>query len=120
MAKTLTLYERIGEDLIRKVITEFYLRAFADPIIGHFFFEKDRAHITAMQIDFAINMLGGPRNYKGKPLVTAHEPFDIRGPHFGRRQVLMREVLDDLVVAPELSEAWLALEGPLRALVVRR
>ena len=70
-----------------------YERAFADMIIGHFFFGKDQAHITRQQTAFATSMLGGPAAYRGAPLVAAHRPFAISAPHFQRRQMLMREVL---------------------------
>jgi hemoglobin len=113
------LYEAIGDPVVRGVITEFYRRAFEDPIIGHFFFGKDREHITAQQIDFATNMLGGPMRYRGKSLHAAHEPFQIRGPHFARRQVLMRQVLDELTDLPEsVKAAWLKLEDQLKPLIV--
>lgn len=112
------LYEAIGPETIRAAITEFYKRAFADMIIGHFFFGKDREDITAKQIDFATAMLGGPRNYRGKPLREAHTPFVLRHPHFNRRQVLMGEVLKDLALDGELAQAWLALEEQLRPLIV--
>lgn len=115
----MTLYEEIGADTIENVITEFYVRAFADSIIGHFFFGKDRAEITRLQIDFATAMLGGPRRYKGRPLETAHENLSIRPPHFGRRQVLMAEVLKDIGVPDRPAQAWLALEDRLRPLIFK-
>jgi truncated hemoglobin YjbI len=113
-----SLYARIGESAVRAVITEFYRRAFVDPIIGHFFVSSDIAEITALQIDFARSMLGGPKRYRGKPLAAAHKPFVIRHPHFGRRQVLMAEVLADLHVDPELAKAWLTMEEALRPIIV--
>ena len=114
-----TLYDQIGADFIRQSLTVFYERAFVDGIIGHFFFEKDRLHITEQQIDFATAMLGGPRRYRGKPLAGAHANLNIRRPHFMRRQVLLVEVLDELGLAADLRDAWLAVEENLRAVVSR-
>ncbi len=113
-----TLFERIGDELIRKAITEFYRRAQNDGIIGHFFFGKDLADITAKQIVFASAMLGGPRKYQGKPLGLAHKDLILRKPHFDRRQMLMGEVLEELGLAAELKDGWLAMEERLRALIV--
>jgi truncated hemoglobin YjbI len=113
-----TLYEHIGADFITNAITEFYLRAFNDPIIGHFFFNKNRADITAKQIDFATNLLGGPKLYKGMPLEKAHVLLNIRKPHFGRRQVLMGEVLTEMGLDERLKTSWLELEEKLRGLIV--
>ena len=113
-----SLYERLGDAVIREAITRFYERAFTDGIIGHFCFGFDRAEITAAQIDFATAMLGGPRRYRGKPLETAHRPFHIAVPHFRRRQRMMAEVLDELGVEAELRDGWLRLEENLRPLIM--
>ncbi len=114
-----SLYHQLGEDLIIQVITEFYHRAFEDRMIGHFFFNKDKDDITKKQIAFAIAMLGGPRHYKGKSLPQAHDPLAIRPPHFGRRQVLMGEVLQDLKVPHNLAQSWLDLEAELKPIILK-
>jgi truncated hemoglobin YjbI len=114
-----SLYEQIGSEFIKRAITEFYERAFADVMIGHFFFKKDKADITAKQILFASSMLGAKdAKYTGKPLKLAHTGMIIRPVHFNRRQVLMGEVLDDLGLSPDLKAAWLSLENQLRSIVI--
>ncbi len=113
----LSLYERIGAAFLARAITEFYVRAQKDGIIGHFFINLDISHITAMQIDFATALLGGPRNYRGKPLGPAHKNLKLRPPHFGRRQMLLKEVLDEMGLDPELRDAWLDLEEQLKPVV---
>ncbi len=112
------MYEAIGADFVQRAIARFYVLAFEDGILAHFFFGKDREEITRQQVDFAGAMLGGPVKYRGKPLAAAHRGLAIRGPHFGRRQVLMREVLDELGLAAELADAWMAREEALRPLIV--
>ena len=42
-----TLYDQIGEEFIRRAIIEFYKRAFADMMIGHFFFGKNHDELAA-------------------------------------------------------------------------
>jgi hemoglobin len=116
--KNLGLYDQIGHAFIAKAVAEFYKRAFADVMIGHFFFNSDIQHITQQQITFVTAMLGGPSNYQGKPLKLAHKPFQIRLVHFNRRQVLMREVLTDLNLDPKLKDAWLALEDQFRQVII--
>jgi truncated hemoglobin YjbI len=112
------LYDQIGHAFIQKAVAEFYIRAFADVMIGHFFFKSDINHITEQQIAFVSAMLGGPSLYQGKPLKLAHKPFQIRLVHFNRRQVLMREVLNDLQLDPELRDAWLAIEDQFRQVII--
>jgi hemoglobin len=116
---SLTHYEQIGEDFIRKAIDEFYRRAFTDMIIGHFFFGKNHDELAAHQIDFTIAALGGPRRYAGRSISEAHGAHDIRRPHFDRRRMILREVLDELGLKPYLRDAWLAQEEAFRPLIVR-
>jgi hemoglobin len=116
--QSLSLYDQIGHAFIAKAVAEFYKRAFADVMIGHFFFKSDINHITAQQIAFVSAMLGGPSTYQGKPLKLAHKPFLIRPVHFNRRQVMMREVLDDLGLAKNLADAWLAIEDQFRQVII--
>ena len=115
-----TLFEKIGYENIVSVITEFYKRAFNDPMIGHFFFNKDIEDITQKQITFASSMLGSKTiTYQGKPLKEAHLNLpQLRPPHFGRRQVLMKEVLSDLNIDSELADQWLKMEDKLKPLII--
>jgi truncated hemoglobin YjbI len=113
-----SLYDQIGHAFLSKAVAEFYQRAFADVMIGHFFYKSDIEHITRQQIQFASAMLGGPQSYKGLALKLAHKPFLIRPVHFNRRQVLMREVLNDLGLDAKLCEAWLAAEDQFRQVIV--
>lgn len=115
----MSLYDQIGEDSIRRALTNFYVKVFDDPMIGFFFFNHDRDHITSQQIDFVSGMLGGPRRYRGKPLPVAHYPLAIRPPHFARRQILLRETLSEVGVPSELIDQWLALEDELRPFIFK-
>ena len=113
-----SLYEILGQTKIEEVIREFYTRVFNDPMIGHFFFNVDQEHITRQQVIFATGLLGGPRNYRGKPLRAAHSPFPIRPPHFARRQVILRDVLTDQNVSHEHIEEWLNLETQFKSSIL--
>ncbi len=113
-----SLYDQIGHAFITKAVAEFYKRAFADVMIGHFFFKSDINHIITQQIAFVTAMLGGPSTYQGKPLKLAHKPFLIRPVHFNRRQVMMRDVLTDLGLAENLMDAWLAIEDQFRQVII--
>jgi hemoglobin len=118
----MNLYESIcaaaGHDPIEKIIRDFYTRAFSDGIIGHFFFGHDHNELVAKQTAFAIALLGGPPKYQGKPLAAAHRTLGIRNAHFGRRQVLMREVLEEHKIPNVFINEWLDREEKLRPLVI--
>jgi truncated hemoglobin YjbI len=115
----MNLYLEIGKDKIEAAITEFYVRAFADPIISHFFFGHDRLALTKKQIQFACRMLGSTERYTGKSLAIAHKNIDVRPAHFGRRQVLMKEVAIAVGIDPTLVHEWMKLEELLRPIIVK-
>ncbi len=113
-----TLFDTLGSVLVEKAIREFYSRATQDAMIGYFFFDRDIDHLMEQQIVFATALLGGPKNYRGKPLRAAHSPLSVRPAHFSRRQVIMREVLADLGLTAEQSQQWLALEESFKSAIV--
>lgn len=115
----MTLYEEIGPEFIAKAIREFYTRAFEDSMICHFFIKSDFEHLVELQTQFAVAMLDGPKEYRGKSLDSAHQSFHIRPPHFGRRQVIMSEVLQDLALAPHLQTKWLDREDKFRSKILK-
>ena len=114
----MSLYEEIGDDLLREAITQFYDRAFSDLFIGFIFSSFDKAHLIEMQIAFATAMLGGPKLYQGKALRPAHMKLPLKNAHFDRRQVIMREVLEDLKLDKALVDKWMELEEGLRPLII--
>ena len=114
-----SIYQELGDKLIGELIDEFYRRAFEDPVIGHLFWGFDRASLSQSQTVFATAMLGGPAAYKGKSLDRAHRSLKINQAHFGRRQVIMSEVLRDFGLAEELAKEWLLREERLRPLIVK-
>lgn len=115
-----TLFEQIGETNIRKVIEDFYDKAFLDPLISHFFFSKDKMRLIEMQIVFSAILLGSKTHqYEGKPMQKAHSGLPFKNVHFDRRQVLMAESLKKMKVPESLANQWLELEERFRPLIVK-
>ena len=116
---SLSLYEQLGDALIADVLTCFYERAFLDPLIGHFFFQHNHQELLQKQILFTSCFLGAQHlTYRGKSLLDAHSRLPLRDAHFRRRQVLLREVLEEKKVDIKLREQWLAREEKLKPLIV--
>lgn len=110
----------LSEDKVAVIIRDFYNLAAHDMIIGHFFFNKDLEHIIAQQTRFAIGLLGGKGNYRGKSMEEAHRDLKIRPPHFGRRQVLMKQVMIEHGLPEEVWMEWLRREDKLKPLILGR
>lgn len=114
----MTIFEQIGEDKIREIVRAFYDKAVTDPMIGYFFFGKDHEHLIKQQSAFTIGLLGGPTQYSGRPLASVHKPLGIRSGHFGRRQVILEEVLNEHDIKEPLRSQWLSLENQLRPIIL--
>jgi hemoglobin len=111
------LYDKIGPDTLRAVITDFYERVFADLMIGFLFIGKDRKRLVEMEIELTARFLGAETRYTGRPIREAHARSPIMGGHFDRRLKILEETLDDHGVDPEVREAGLRHNLALRAQV---
>lgn len=114
----MSLYEKIGPEKLKLILTDFYLRCFEDVMIGHFFFEKNHDELLKQQLDFTTSMLGGPNTYGGRAIAPLHKPLKIRPPQFMRRRVILFETMRDHGLEVEVAEAWIALEDRLKSLVL--
>lgn len=114
----MTLFERLGPDALRAVVTDFYARVFADVMIGYMFDGKDRQRLIDKECELTARFLGGAGAYTGKGMRDAHAALQIFGGHFDRRLQLMRNTLRDHAVDPEVAAAWIAHHESMRAQIV--
>lgn len=101
------LYDKIGGDALRAVITDFYSRVFGDVMIGFLFIGKDRQRLIDKEFEFTARFLGADIRYTGKPMRAAHSRSPIMGGHFDRRLQILKETLADHDVDPEVREVWI-------------
>lgn len=118
--KDSALFDKIGGDVLRAVITDFYRRIFDDVMIGFMFQGKDRQHLIDREWELVAALLGAPGvTYKGRPMPAAHAAHTIFGGHFERRLQILRETLRDHAVDPDVQQAWFAHTQALRGQVTR-
>lgn len=118
--KDSTLFDKIGGDTLRAVITDFYARVFRDVMIGFMFEGKDRQHLIDREWELAANMLGARGvAYTGRPMRAAHAQHTIFGGHFERRLQLLRDAMAAHDVDPAVQQAWIAHTLALRAQITR-
>lgn len=115
----MTLFDRIGADPLRAVIAEFYDRVFRDVMIGFMFAGKDKRHLIEREWELAAALLGGGIKYTGRPMRTAHAQHTIFGGQFERRKQILREVMQERAVDPEIQQVWLDHTESLRAQITR-
>ena len=70
------------------------------------------------QLSFTVGMLGGPSAYSGRPLTPLHAALQIRPPQFARRQMILRESMEEFALDKAVADAWLAAEERLKALIM--
>lgn len=102
-----TLFNRIGgEAAVDAAVDLFYRKVLSDGRINQFFDDTDMDDQRAKQKAFLTMAFGGPNNYTGKDLRTAHAPLVAKGlneTHFGAVAENLQATLDDLGVPAELS-----------------
>jgi hemoglobin len=118
--KSSQLFDRIGADALRAVLTDFYGRIFSDVMIGFMFQGVDpvagRQHLIDREWELVAALLGAPGvRYTGRPMPIAHAQHTIFGGHFERRLQILRETLRDHAVDPEVQRAWIDHTLSLRA-----
>ena len=114
-----SLFARIGEERLRRVLWAFYARATADSLLGPVFTQKIGPfprggwplHIARLE-GFWRAVTGGPGAYRGQP-GPAHAGLGIGPEHFGRWLALWEMTLRAELNAPEAGE-MLALAGRMR------
>lgn len=118
--KDAALFERIGGDALRTVITDFYARIVRDVMIGYMFADivrtRGRAHLVEREWELVAALLGAPGvTYAGRPMRAAHARHPIFGGHFERRMQVLRETLADHHVDAEVQRVWLEHSLSLRS-----
>ncbi len=110
------LFDLIGGEALRAVVTDFYDRLFRDVMIGFMFQGKDRAQLVQREWEFTAGFLGAPNvSYAGRSMRTAHAQHRIFGGHFERRLQILRETMADHHVPAAVQDAWIAHTQALRA-----
>lgn len=118
--KDTALFDKIGADKLRAVITDFYARLFKDVMIGFMFQGKDRQHLIDREWEFTAGFLGARDvKYAGRPMRTAHAQHTIFGGQFERRLQILRETLRDHAVDADVHTAWIDHTNALRAQITR-
>jgi hemoglobin len=123
-AKEPSIYERLGgEHAIEAAAGLFYEKVLADPLTAPFFSELDMPAQVRKQMAFMAHAFGGPKQYLGRDLRTAHRPLVVRGlgdAHFDAVAGHLRATLQELGITEDLIASVLAVVGSVRNEVLDR
>jgi len=119
MTDSQSIYESIGgRAAVEAVVSGFYERVFADPVLEPYFEGVDRDALYAHQVQFISAVAGGPVSYEGADMRAAHEGMGITEEAFGRVATCLAEALRENGVGEENAEAILEEVGALEPDVV--
>jgi hemoglobin len=103
-----SIYTQIGgADAVEKAVDIFYRKVLSDDLISGFFDDTDMDAQRNKQKSFLTMVLGGPNEYTGKDLRTAHAPLVEKGlneEHFWAVAGHLQETLQELSVPEKLIE----------------
>jgi hemoglobin len=119
-----TLYERLGgEDAITATVGMFYDRIMGDEALAPFFADLDMDRQINKQIAFMTMAFGGPHQYDGSDLRTAHARLLERGladRHFAAVAGHLHATLQALSVPTELIDEVMGVVGSTKAEVLNQ
>ena len=119
-----SLYEQLGgQPAVDAAVDIFYRKVLSDDRISDFFEGVDMDKQIAKQKGFLTMAFGGPHNYTGTDMRTAHAPLVARGlndSHFDAVAENLSATLQELGVGQELIDQVMAIAGSTRNDVLGR
>ena len=93
---------------LNHIMTDFYKRIFADPMIAYLFQGQNQQRLIGREVEWTARLLGETKiKYRGQSLKGAHSKHPIRRGHFFRRHQLLVQTLQQHQVPDEIQEIWL-------------
>jgi truncated hemoglobin YjbI len=117
-----SIYDRIGgAPAVAAAAELFYRKVLSDPVLSGYFDDVDMDRQVAKQAAFLTMALGGPNNYTGRDLRTAHAPLaGLTDEHVDLVIGHLAATLSELGVAPDDIAAAGAIAASVRDDVLNR
>jgi methyl-accepting chemotaxis protein len=113
------IYDRIGgAPALQAAVDDFYDRVLADPDLVGFFSNLNMKALKFKQRAFFAQALGGPSEYRGRDMRTAHARFKIAQRHFDKVAGHLVDTLQSLGVDQDTIGEIVAAVAPLAAEIV--
>ncbi len=116
-----TLYERLGgEASIKAVVNEFVANVGADTRINKYFANANLDRLKGHLVSQIGQASGGPQQYTGRDMKTAHAGMGIDGPAFDALVEDLVKALDKFSVPEQEKSELLAVLGPMKGDIVEK
>jgi hemoglobin len=91
-----TIFERYGGFAkVSRVVSEFYRRVLASPLLAPYFAGVDMRRQIDHQTKFFAALMGGPASYTDEHLARVHAHLGVDDRAFDELATIVREVLED-------------------------
>ena len=119
LAQNRTLFDRLGgKDAITAVVDEFATRCLADTRINKKFAQSDPARLKAMLVDQICSATGGPCQYTGLDMRTAHKKMGVTAGEFNALVEDLVGALDKFNVPEAEKTELLGMLAPMKTDIV--
>ncbi len=116
-----TLYERLGgEAAIKAVVDDFVANVGADTRINQYFANADLDRLKGHLVNQIGQASGGPQQYTGRDMKTAHAGMGIDEPAFNALVEDLVKALDKFSVPEQEKSELLAVLGPMKGDIVEK
>jgi len=116
-----SIYDEIGgEAAVERIVDDFYDRVLDDESIAHYFDDQDMTALRAHQVQFVSSVTGGPVEYSGADMRSAHEHLDLDESDFAAVAERVEAALRANDVADEHVEGILVAVADLKTPVLGR
>ncbi len=114
------LIDRIGgRTTIERVHKIFYDKIYADHWMGKFFAGINQVHIENQQTDFMVMLFGGPKEFRGRMPIDAHEHIMIGEELFAARSELLRQSLEEAGIGTSERADWLRIDTAFKKVLIK-
>jgi len=121
LAEKKSLFDRLGgKDAITAVVDDFVANVAADKRINAFFAKADIPHLKSELVDQICAGTGGPCQYTGKDMKTAHAGMGIGGKDFNALVQDLGKSLKKFKVPAKEQKELVAILAPMKADIVEK
>ncbi len=99
-----------GREVIFRIHSKFYAKAFDHPVLGQFFRGKHEDILARNQTDFMVAAFGGENRYKGDTPAFVHMHMFITQEQLILREALLRDCIEAEGLNKRIVDCWLDVD----------
>jgi hemoglobin len=113
------LYQSLGQKPgLTELMDDFMVRLLADPRMQPFFKDTNQAQFKSQLVDQLCQVAGGPCQYKGPDMKTAHGEMDITKSHFNALVEVLQQSMNARNIPFSVQNKLLAQLAPMHRDVI--